>query len=86
MGTEDVYGFSWGFRDITTDNYVAIVKREDLKPKGMRIAVLRCSEKDAISFRKSCKWVITYLTDPGTAKRLGSGPVPLRHCVYYYSK
>lgn len=86
MGTEDVYGFSWGFRDIASDNYVAIVKREDLKPSGQRIAVLRCRENDVISFRKSCKWVITYLTDPGTVKRFGNSQVPFRHCVYYYSK
>lgn len=86
LGTEDAYGFSWGFRDIASDNYSAIVKREELKPSGRRIAVLRCRENDAISFRKSCKWMITYLTDPGTVKAFGDGKVPFRHCVYYYSK
>lgn len=86
MGTEDVYGFSWGFHDIASDNYAAIVKREELKLSGQRIAVLRCRENDAISFRKSCKWVITYLTDPGTVKQFGNTQVPFRHCVYNYSK
>ncbi len=86
LGTEDAYGYSWGFRGIASDNYSAIMKREELKPSGRRIAILRCRESDAISFRESCKWIITYLTDPGTVNAFGDGKVPFRHCVYYYSK
>lgn len=86
LGTEDVYGYSWGFKGIQSDNFAAIIKQEDLKPSGSRIAVLRCRERDTLSFKQSCKWVLTYLTDPSTIKTLGGTPVPYRHCVYYYSK
>jgi len=86
LGTEDVYGYSWGYKGIQSDNFAAIIKQEDLKPSGSRIAILRCRERDTISFKQSCKWVLTYLTDPWTIKTLGDTPVPYRHCVYYYSK
>lgn len=70
---------------IQSDNFAAIIKQEDLKPSGSRIAILRCRERDAISFRRSCKWVLTYLTDISTLKPLGDAPIAYRHCVYYYS-
>ena len=85
LGTEDVYGYSWGYKGIQSDNFAAIIKQEDLKPSGSRIAILRCRERDTISFRKSCKWVLTYLTDTWTLKALSDAPIPYRHCVYYYS-
>lgn len=85
LGTEDVYGYSWGYKGIQSDNFAAIIKKEDLKPSGSRIAILRCRERDTISFRQSCKWVLTYLTDPWALKALGDAPVSYRHCVYYYS-
>lgn len=85
LGTEDVYGFSWGYKGIQSDNFAAIIKQEDLKPSGSRIAILRCRERDTISFRRSCKWVLTYLTDISTLKPLGDAPIAYRHCVYYYS-
>ena len=84
LGTEDVYAFSWGFKGIQSDNFAAIIKREILKPSGSRVAVLRCRERDTISFQQSCKWVLTYLTDPKTIKTLSDSPMPYRHCVYYY--
>jgi hypothetical protein len=86
LGTEDVYGYSWGYKGIQSDNFAAIIKQEDLNPSGSRIGILRCRERDTISFKQSCKWVLTYLTDPATIKTLGNTPVPYRHCVYFYAK
>jgi hypothetical protein len=57
----------------------------ETKPAGPRIAVLRCRTTDAISFRQSCKWILTFEHDPKHQKRLGDTPVSDRHCVYYYS-
>lgn len=85
LGTEDVYGYSWGFKGIQSDNWSAIIRREELKPVGSLIAALRCRTTDAISFQRSCKWVLTYAHDPSAQKQLGKTPVPYRHCVYYYS-
>jgi hypothetical protein len=85
LGTEDAYGFSWGFRSVETDQFVAILKREELQPSGRRIAMLRCRDRDMISFKQSCNWVITYLNDVQTVKDFGASLIPYRHCVYYYS-
>jgi hypothetical protein len=86
LGTEDAYGFSWAFRAVAGDQYVAIVKRESLKPTGMRIAAVRCRANDMISFKESCKWVISYLHDPAALDGFGTSLIPYRHCVYYYAK
>jgi hypothetical protein len=86
MGSEDVYGFSWGYRAVQSDGQMAILRREELQPAGSRIAVLRCRTADAISFRQSCHWVLTFAHDPYHQQRLGDIPIPYRHCVYYYSK
>jgi hypothetical protein len=86
LGTEDAYGFSWGMRSVESDHYAAILKREELQPTGRRIAMLRCRDKDMISFKENCNWVITYLNDVQTVKDFGEALIPYRHCVYYYSK
>lgn len=86
LGTEDVYGYSWGFKGTHSDNWAAIIRQEDLQPTGSRIAVLRCRKNDAISFRESCKWKLTFLKDDqSTINKLGNTLIPYRHCVYYYS-
>jgi len=86
LGTEDVYGYSWGYKGTHSDNWAAIIRQEDLQPTGSRIAVLRCRTNDAISFRKSCKWILTFLKDNQYhINKLGNIPIPYRHCVYYYS-
>ena len=84
LGTEDVYGYSWGYQATHSDGYAAILKKEDLKP-GSRIAVLRCRAADAISFRKSCRWVLTFEHDPCHRDTLGDSPIPFRQAVYYYA-
>ncbi|MCY2990491.1 MAG: DUF2961 domain-containing protein [Planctomycetota bacterium] len=87
LGSEDAYGFSWGFQHgVQWDGRCAIVKLEDLKPSGSRVAALRCRVDDAIRFQKSCRWLLTYENDAGAAQALGAIPIPYRHCVYYYAK
>ena len=86
LGTEDVYGYSWGFKGTHSDNWGAIIKQEDLQPDGSRIAVLRCRTNDAVSFSKSCTWILTYLNDKFHMNRLRGTVIPFRHCVYYYTK
>ncbi|MHB1038597.1 MAG: DUF2961 domain-containing protein [Pirellulales bacterium] len=86
LGSEDAYGYSWGFQHgVQSDGRAAIIKLEDLKPSGSRVAALRCRTDDAIRFQKSCRWVLTYQNDPGAARALSATPVPYRHCVYYYA-
>jgi len=84
LGTEDVYGYSWGYGLPHSDGQAAILKKEDLNP-GSRIAVLRCRANDAISFQKSCRWLLTFAHDPSAKDALGDSHVPFRHAVYYYS-
>ncbi|MEI8043870.1 MAG: DUF2961 domain-containing protein [Verrucomicrobiota bacterium] len=87
MGSEDLYGGSWGFIERQGDGqYTSVLRNEAVGAAGSRVAVLRCRSQDAISFRKSCKWVLTWANDPGTVRALGDSPIPYRHCVYYYSK
>lgn len=85
LGSEDVYGYSWGYKGTHSDGRSVILRQEDLKPEGSRIAILRCRTDDAISFQNSCKWVLTFSNDPGHQKKLGETRIPYRHCVYYYS-
>ena len=86
LGTEDVYGYSWGYKGTHSDGRSVILRQENLKPEGSRIAVLRCRTDDAISFKKSCRWVLTFSNDPTHQKKLGETPIPYRHCVYYFSE
>jgi hypothetical protein len=85
LGSEDLYGHSWGFKETNSDGYAAILRRENLQPKGALIAALRCRTSDAISFAKSCRWIITWENDGWAAKLLADTPIPFRHCVYYYA-
>ena len=87
MGSEDLYGGSWGFIAQQGDGqYTSILRNEKVGAAGSRVAVLRCRSQDAISFRKSCRWVLTWANDAWAAEKLGDSPIPYRHCVYYYSK
>jgi len=87
MGSEDLYGGSWGFIERQGDGlYTSVLRHETVGVAGSRVAVLRCRSRDAISFQKSCKWVLTWANDRGNARILGDAPIPYRHCVYYYSK
>ena len=85
LGTEDVYGYSWGYKGTHSDNWAAIIRQEDLQPTGSRIAVLRCRINDVISFRKSCRWILTFLNDKYHLDKFRGTSIPYRHCVYYYA-
>ncbi|MCX6874393.1 MAG: DUF2961 domain-containing protein [Verrucomicrobia bacterium] len=86
MGSEDFYGGSWGFIEPQGDvHYTPVLRHETLGTTGSRIAVLRCRSRDAISFRTSCRWILTWANDGWAATALGTTPIPYRHCVYYYS-
>jgi hypothetical protein len=86
LGTEDVYGYSWGYKGTHSDNWAAVIRQENLEPAGSRIAVLRCRTYDVISFRVSSVWKLTFLKDNQYhIDKLGNTPIPYRHCVYYYS-
>jgi hypothetical protein len=92
LGTEDFYGFSWGFKDIQSDFYVAILKRQDLPGGGARIALLRTRAGDRIQFQRSCKLVLNYTHDANCminprvrqAAEKGGIYAPYRSCVYWY--
>ena len=87
MGSEDLYGGSWGFIEPQGDGqYTPVLRNEKVGSNGSRIAVLRCRNRDAISFRKSCKWLLTWENDGWAVDKLGDSPIPYRHCVYYYAK
>jgi hypothetical protein len=87
MGSEDLYGGSWGFIAQQGDGqYTSVLRNEKVGAAGSRVAVLRCRSRDAISFRKSCRWVLTWANDGWAAEKLGGSPIPYRHCVYYYSE
>ncbi|MEI6654971.1 MAG: DUF2961 domain-containing protein [Verrucomicrobiota bacterium] len=87
MGSEDLYGGSWGFIESKGDGqYTSVLRNELMGTHGSRIAVLRCRNRDAISFRKSCKWLLTWENDGWAVDKLGDSPIPYRHCVYYYAK
>jgi hypothetical protein len=85
LGTEDVYGYSWGFKKTDSDNYDAIIKLEDMHGGGSRVAMLRCRPIDRISFMKSCQWILTFAHDPGAQQALTGSTIPFRHCVYFYA-
>ena len=87
MGSEDLYGGSWGFIAQQGDGqYTAVLRNEQVGAAGSRVAVLRCRSRDAISFKKSCTWILTWANDGWAADKLGDTPIPYRHGVYYYSK
>lgn len=92
LGTEDFYGFSWGFQELQCDGYVAIVKRVELPGGGARIAMLRTRQMDRIRFEQSCRLVLNYQHDAACkindrvrlADEKGGILAPYRSCVYYY--
>ena len=102
LGVEDFYGHSWGFGGLESDFYTAIIRYESTPRNGTLVALLRTRDTDRITFRKSCKIILTYKHDlgdpynPATGK--GKAPalqpfvngaildVPYRSCIYYYSK
>jgi hypothetical protein len=94
LGTEDMYGFSWGMGGgIQSDSYAAIIRMDRWKAGGL-FAMLRCRGTDKINFETSCRWVLDYQQEYFSA--LSKNPrhkptpkesfaMPYRSAVYYYS-
>jgi hypothetical protein len=96
LGTEDLYGYSWGFQGLQSDGKSAIFRQENKKNGGSIIGMLRCREIDKIPFDKSCKLLMnyrneyfsSYSTNPNNLHKSqkSSFKVNYKSCVYYYSK
>ena len=99
LGTEDYYGYSWGFKGVQSNSYSAILKNETLPAGGSRIAMLRCREMDKIRFQKSCRIVMDYTEEYFSDIKTDQSVFPLerdgypkvkfmadyRSCYYYYA-
>lgn len=95
LGSEDLYGFSWGMGGgIQSDHYAAIIRMERWRSGGL-FTMLRCRGADRIRFDSSCRWVMNYQQEffssltknprhQATPKR--SFEMPYRSCVYYYGR
>lgn len=98
LGTEDCYGYSWGFASLQSDGRAAIIRKETLEHGGARVAMLRCRDEDAISFQKGCVLKVDYSRDfyaAGTSNPWHATPeFSVRHrfsfpaewlaCTYWY--
>ena len=60
LGTEDLYGNSWGFNDTCSDGRSAIICEEGLETGDLKLTMLRCRVNDRLRFRKSCRLVYNY--------------------------
>lgn len=95
LGTEDLYGFSWGMGGgVQSDHYAAITRMDRWKSGGL-FTMLRCRGADRIRFDSSCRWDIDYQQEffsaltknprhQATPKK--SFAMPFRSCVYYYGR
>ncbi|HOP12031.1 MAG TPA: DUF2961 domain-containing protein [Oscillospiraceae bacterium] len=97
LGTEDLYGFSWGFEQLESDGVCAILRKEETKNGGSVIGLARMRTADAISFQKSCRYIFTYeheinpalpSLNPNIKRALDQNDVKasFESCVYYYKK
>ena len=84
LGTEDLYGFSYGFHGIQSDGYCAVIRIDDLPSGGSRVAMLRCREEDRISFTDGCKGILTYEYD--NIDKTQEVTAEYTSCYYYYQK
>lgn len=88
LGTEDYYGYSWGFYQLHSDFYTAITKLEELPKGGSLVAVLRCRDLDRICFNKSCRVVMNYEHERNwrveKAREKGGIIAKYVSCYYYY--
>lgn len=95
LGTEDFYGFSWGFEQPECDGTCAILRKEATPNGGAVIGLARMRTTDAISFRSGCRYVFTYRHEinpalpglnPNVRRAVEQGGVhaAFESCVYYY--
>ena len=84
LGTEDLYGYSYGFHQEMSDGYSAIIKLEDLPSGGGRVAMLRCRERDKISFDRGCVGILNYTHESFARKGQVDLKAEYASCFYYY--
>lgn len=88
LGTEDYYGYSWGFHEVHSDFYAAILKREALPAGGALVAMLRCRDADRICFNRSCRIVMEYAHERNwrveKARAKGGISARIDSCYYCY--
>ena len=60
IGTEDMYGNSWGFNGICSDGRSAIICEQGLETGDLKLTMLRCRVKDRIRFHESLRLVYDY--------------------------
>ena len=93
LGTEDFYGYSYGFHETQSDRFSAIIRLDDLPSGGSRVGMLRCREADKISFTGGCVGILNYTHETfakmsGNDKVANSKKVELSadyaSCFYYY--
>ena len=92
LGTEDLYGFSWGFQGQQSDGRSAII-REDKSETGIKLCMLRTRREDKIRFTRSCRVIINYAeeffsaftTNPRYKEyKKEQLPISYKSCSYYY--
>ncbi len=83
LGVEDLYGFSWGFKQSHSDGYAAIVIKEDLQP-GAKIGILRCREEDAIRYQNGCRLLLDYTQEYFSPQSVN--PIHTQHPVFAVRK
>ncbi len=98
LGTEDVYGYSWGFLGSASDGYSAIIRYDTDQQGVATISMLRCRTLDRIPFERACKVSLDYtqeffsklsknpLHQTGVFRdRLGASfAAEYSSCFYYY--
>ena len=60
LGTEDLYGNSWGFNGTCSDGRSAIICEQGLETGDLKLTMLRCRIHDRLRFKKSIRLVYNY--------------------------
>jgi hypothetical protein len=94
LGSEDLYGYSWGMASgLQSDHYAAITQMDHWRTGGL-FTMLRCRGADRISFASSCRWLLDYRHEFFSAMSANprhrnnpkrSFPMLYRSAVYYYA-
>ncbi|MGI6726109.1 MAG: DUF2961 domain-containing protein [Christensenellales bacterium] len=92
LGTEDLYGSSWGFQRTQCDGRSGII-RKDKSDSGLKLTMLRTREADRIRFNRSVRFDVNYQQEYFSV--LSVNPhcmnmekhqfeMSFRSCCYYY--
>lgn len=92
LGTEDFYGFSWGFQGEQSDGRCAII-RQDKAEDGIHLCMLRTRLTDRIRFFQSCCLQIDYREEFFSSlaenprhrgRKKEQIPISFKSACYYY--